>query len=45
MIDYFKKGYEAGLNGWRFDLSLSNNKEYLDGWNVGWKKRYFRDKQ
>lgn len=40
----FKAGYEAGLNGWRFDMDMKNNQEYLDGWNAGWKKRYFGDR-
>lgn len=40
----YQRGYDAGLNGWRFDMELSNDKDYLDGWNAGWKKRYFRDK-
>lgn len=41
----YKDGYEAGLNGWRFNLDKSGNKDYLDGWNAGWKKRYFGSKQ
>ena len=41
MLSDFEKGYQAGLNGWRFDLDKANNKEYLAGWNAGWKKRYF----
>lgn len=38
----YQRGYEAGLNGCRFDMAMKNNQDYLDGWNAGWKKRYFR---
>lgn len=35
----YQKGYEAGLNGWKYDLSLADNKEYNAGWLKGWIKR------
>lgn len=40
----YKDGYNAGLNSWHFNMAKVNNKDYLEGWNDGWKKRYYWDK-
>ena len=38
MSDY-ERGYEAGLNGWKYELEYKDNKFYNSGWKKDWEKR------
>lgn len=39
MRDSYQDGYEAGLNGWPYDLSKITDKLYNAGWAAGYDKR------
>lgn len=36
MKSAYIQGYEAGLNGWPYDLSMTDNQDYNLGWAKGW---------